>query len=132
MNKIHAQATALGLAFEAKGIQLSRSEKLETIARIQGFKDFNTALAAQDNPPQDQTEALKVALRDLVLNTISRGRKPVDDSLIPQIGRDVPGHSHRVPGVWDADNGPLAGKECQWCKSWNTALSLISEQDGAF
>lgn len=129
MNKIHTQASALGLVFESKGIKLSRSEKLEAIARIQGFKDFNTALAAQDARQHDETQALRSALQDLVVNTITRGRKPSDSVKLPQIGSDVPGHSHRIPGIWDSDNGELAGKECQWCKSWNAALSLLSEKD---
>lgn len=37
---------------------------------------------------------------------------------------NAPGHAHRVPGIWDSDNGPLAGKECGWCKAWNAALAL--------
>lgn len=29
---------------------------------------------------------------------------------------NAPGHGHSVPGIWDSDNGELAGKECAWCK----------------
>lgn len=35
---------------------------------------------------------------------------------------NAPGHGHDVPGIWDSDNGPLAGKECAWCKTWHSAL----------
>lgn len=131
MNSIHAQATALGLAFEAKGVTLSRSEKLETIAKIHGYKDFNTALASQSKTSEAEPDALLGVLRDLVFNAMHRGRKSPEEAGLPEIGLDAPGHSHRVAGVWDWDNGPLAGKQCQWCASWNKALSLIRENDSA-
>lgn len=35
---------------------------------------------------------------------------------------NAPGHGHDVPGIWDSDNSPLAGKECAWCKTWHSAL----------
>lgn len=38
---------------------------------------------------------------------------------------NAPGHGHSVPGVWDEDNGALAGKECAWCKVWNEAVSAM-------
>lgn len=40
---------------------------------------------------------------------------------------NAPGHSHRVPGIWDEDNGAKAGKECGWCKVWNAALGMTKE-----
>ena len=38
---------------------------------------------------------------------------------------NAPGHGHSVPGVWDCDNGALAGKKCAWCKVWNEAVSAM-------
>lgn len=38
---------------------------------------------------------------------------------------NAPGHGHSVPGIWDSDNGELAGKECAWCKVWATATALL-------
>ena len=35
---------------------------------------------------------------------------------------NAPGHSHSISGVWDDDNGVLAGKECAWCKAWSAAM----------
>ncbi|WP_218166341.1 hypothetical protein, partial [Pseudomonas sp. F1002] len=35
---------------------------------------------------------------------------------------NAPGHCHSISGVWDGDNGALAGKECAWCKTWNAAM----------
>lgn len=39
---------------------------------------------------------------------------------------DAPGHSHSIPGVWDSDNGILAGKECAWCKAWREAETYLA------
>lgn len=47
---------------------------------------------------------------------------------MPRRGRNdgnAPGHAHEVPGIWDRDNGSLAGTECAWCKAWNTAKEAI-------
>lgn len=46
---------------------------------------------------------------------------------------NAPGHGHDVPGIWDSDNGDLAGKPCAWCLAWNTARAMIaaSKQEGA-
>lgn len=38
---------------------------------------------------------------------------------------NAPGHGHSVPGVWDSDNGALAGTECAWCKTWNEAIAAM-------
>ncbi|WP_321837848.1 hypothetical protein [Pseudomonas kulmbachensis] len=35
---------------------------------------------------------------------------------------NAPGHSHSISGVWDDDNGVLAGKESAWCKAWSAAM----------
>jgi hypothetical protein len=36
----------------------------------------------------------------------------------------APGHAHAVPGVWDDDNGELAGKRCAWCATWAKAKAM--------
>lgn len=36
---------------------------------------------------------------------------------------NAPGHAHEVPGVWDSDNGELAGKPCAWCAVWARAAA---------
>lgn len=41
---------------------------------------------------------------------------------------NAPGHGHSVPGVWDCDNGALAGKKCAWCKVWNEALTALQKE----
>jgi hypothetical protein len=42
---------------------------------------------------------------------------------------NAPGHSHRVAGVWDIDNGELAGKKCSWCELWQEALEIYRQKD---
>ena len=47
----------------------------------------------------------------------------------PKRGREdgnAPGHGHAVPGIWDSDNGKLAGKPCAWCLTWNAALQALA------
>jgi len=44
---------------------------------------------------------------------------------------NAPGHGHSVKGIWDSDNGVLAGKECAWCRVWNEACAALqSAGDG--
>ena len=39
---------------------------------------------------------------------------------------NAPGHGHEIPGVWDSDNGALAGKPCAWCAVWNKAKEFCN------
>lgn len=41
-----------------------------------------------------------------------------------RVGRkgNGPGCGHSTPGIWDSDNGTLAGKECGECKLWAIAV----------
>lgn len=39
---------------------------------------------------------------------------------------NAPGHGHDIPGVWDSDNGDLAGKPCAWCAVWKKAKELCA------
>jgi hypothetical protein len=39
---------------------------------------------------------------------------------------NAPGHSHGIPGIWDSDNGELAGKKCAWCEVWREALEVYA------
>ena len=36
-----------------------------------------------------------------------------------------PNHSHSVPGVWDSDNGKLAGKPCAECALYDEARRIV-------
>lgn len=35
---------------------------------------------------------------------------------------DGPGHSHDVPGVWDADGTP-----CSWCATWSKVRQMTTQ-----
>lgn len=41
---------------------------------------------------------------------------------------NAPGHSHKIPGVWDIDNAELAGKKCSWCELWQEALEIYRQK----
>lgn len=40
---------------------------------------------------------------------------------------NAPGHAHDIPGVWDSDNGALAGQPCAWCALWNKAKAMLAD-----
>jgi hypothetical protein len=35
---------------------------------------------------------------------------------------DAPGHSHNIPGRWDADGTP-----CEWCATWNRVRECVKQ-----
>lgn len=37
-----------------------------------------------------------------------------------------PNHAHRIPGVWDDDNGELAGKQCAECAVYDRARAMLA------
>lgn len=37
-----------------------------------------------------------------------------------------PNHRHSIPGVWDSDNGDLAGKPCAECAIYDKARAILS------
>jgi hypothetical protein len=39
---------------------------------------------------------------------------------------NAPGHAHGIAGIWDSDNGALAGKPCAWCLAWSAARSALA------
>lgn len=43
---------------------------------------------------------------------------------------NAPGHGHTKPGIWDDDNGALAGQPCAWCLTWNKATAAIASAAG--
>jgi len=57
---LKTQAKALRKAFAERGIALSHSESLETIAKIQGFKNWNTASACASHPPTPEPEEVDI------------------------------------------------------------------------
>lgn len=39
-----------------------------------------------------------------------------------------PGHGHPISGVWDSDNGAIAGHECGQCILWNMVKGMFAEK----
>lgn len=38
---------------------------------------------------------------------------------------NAPGHSHQTPGIWDKDNGALAGTPCRLCDAYTRAVKFV-------
>ena len=92
--------------------------------------------AAEIHRPEQQRDELAAqveatnALMDELLDQL--GERTVSDG-------NAPGHGHEIPGVWDSDNGALAGKPCAWCATWahakalrvapNTAAAILRQRD---
>ncbi|MDD0974847.1 hypothetical protein [Pseudomonas fontis] len=97
---------AIGMPFEmAMGSELSRRQ----------FHSIAQALLAE----RDQLKAENEALRGVMSAVVNE----IHGAHISRSG-NAPGHCHSIPGVWDADNGAKAGKECAWCKVWNYAVAM--------
>lgn len=69
-------------------------------------------LTAELAAERQRAEGLREALR-IVIHRLDEG------------GPDAPGHSHYIAGIWDADNGDLAGKPCEWCAEWAKARAAL-------
>lgn len=41
---------------------------------------------------------------------------------------NAPGHGHAIPGVWDDDNGDIAGHRCAECLLWSLAEKLAAAE----
>lgn len=72
-------------------------------------------LLAQLKATQAERDELQ-AVFSLVIDELNARRRSGD--------RNSPGHGHKVPGVWDSDNGVLAGKPCAWCAVWTKATEM--------
>lgn len=64
------------------------------------------------------TDTLKIE-RALLERIISRADDPARE-LTAGVG--APGHSHRAPGVWDAD-----GSYCEVCADWNQLRAILAQ-----
>lgn len=93
-------------------LEISRNDSSDpidkAISEIARLRDENARLRADSGQVSDM-------LRDLVTQLERKNRGHVD----------APGHCHEVPGVWDSDNGELAGKPCAWCALWNHAKAAV-------
>lgn len=74
-------------------------------------------MSAKNGRPADSdlTEVMTLVFREIELR--NRGRK------------NAPGHCQAVAGIWDRDNGELAGQPCAWCALWNKAKAILAERN---
>lgn len=66
---------------------------------------------------EDENERMKGLLRKLVT---------IWDRQAPWRKHGSPNHGHNVAGVWDSDNGDLAGKPCADCAVYDEARRLAA------
>lgn len=70
------------------------------------------------NPsPADQPETLPVP-REILEGLVAILDRRGDNR------KGSPNHGHQVPGIWDSDNGVLAGKPCAECAIYDAAREL--------
>jgi hypothetical protein len=66
-------------------------------------------------------------LKEALSLAVARIRKdsPAHSHDIPG---NAPGHCHDVAGIWNADNGIMAGTPCDWClKEWPAILAALND-----
>ena len=99
--------------------QYSQHVMAMTAEKLHDKGDIAEELAARDIEIAEYRELLRELLVQLCETPGSR-----EDG-------NAPGHAHEVPGVWDDDNGELAGKPCAWCAVWARAVAngLVGSND---
>lgn len=80
----------------------------------EGYGVFELGAEYTAPPPPD---AELVALLQGLVEIVSRKNRGRPGS---------PNHGHTIPGIWDSDNGDLAGKPCAECALYDLAIARIS------
>ena len=70
-------------------------------------------------------QAAPVPMTDEDVAILEAVRREMEDKVY---SKNAPGHAHRTPGIWDEDNGDLAGKLCAWCLTWKKFTGLIERE----
>ena len=91
------------------------------------------ALQYADEIDRDEQFHLEEAATELRrLHAVNQGLVDALHWLIDNLddGGHFHGHCHEIPGIWDDDNGDLAGKPCMECARWTEikALAAAGEQ----
>lgn len=83
---------------------------------VKRYSSLKTALCERQPYASQNTVELAELLSGLVdiASKRNRGR------------RGSPNHSHSIPGVWDGDNGELAGKPCAECALYDLAVAKLA------
>ena len=97
----------------------------DLIKRLRGWSKSNGA------PIWEEAAALIVSLREEVARKDAENEHVAEMfvAVVEQLDDDrnqAPGHAHNIPGIWDRDNGPLAGKPCAWCALWREARNVTN------
>lgn len=92
------------------------------------LREISTLEELVDLICDDEEAALRdrVATQGAWQTVIAAVAREIPRYRFPSAG-NAPGHVHQVPGVWDSDNGELAGQECAWCAAWNTAICMLGD-----
>ena len=96
------------------GFTVSATLSADNPETLEGFKKFKAALLMAHDRGATETLAIKGLLAELVVQLDRKRNHRSKDG-------NAPGHSHSVAGVWDADNGAIAGKPCALCALYNLA-----------
>lgn len=90
-------------------------------AEVAGLKTGYEAYERVNAELKAECEALRKDLRNWQ-EVVDAVKREAADRVTHTSHGNAPGHCHSISGVWDGDNGALAGKECAWCKTWNAAM----------
>lgn len=109
----------------------SHTYKFNDMAMVDFVRKVEAAIGHHQNPSDEadcSTEAAVLGTGGMV-DIFAAVFREIEE----QNGCDdgnAPGHGHEIPGIWDDDNGKLAGQPCAWCALWNRAKAMIAEADG--
>lgn len=136
-NSDHGESDPFAIVLLAAASRIRRQEvsieryRAENAGLKTGFEAYelvNTGLKAEVDR-STKREILQLAeieslRRDLVdwQEVLAAVKREAPERLTSHARGNAPGHSHSISGVWDDDNGALAGKECAWCKAWSAAM----------
>ena len=105
----------------------ARMERLECEnTQLTGLVESLRAELRQENCLSFQNQVVELeAQRDELLSVFQLVIKEMEHR--DRNNGNAPGHAHKIPGVWDIDNGALAGKSCAWCATWAKAKELATK-----
>jgi beta-galactosidase/beta-glucuronidase len=103
---------------------------------IGALRNFADAYHASTAPPAAEfvcstrlchykAQPAPVPMTDEDVVILEAVRREMEDKVY---SKNAPGHAHHTPGIWDEDNGDLAGKPCAWCLTWKKFTKLIERE----
>jgi len=130
--------TFVELAHKYPAARVDNEQLLRTAAAAIDMHMPDTALDIEDNIKGIKGPYNACMFRDTCRALIDERNefRELLAQLVAQLdnGRDdgnAPGHAHERAGIWDDDNGMLAGKPCAWCALWKRATNLLDRATNA-